>query len=115
MFERTDTLVLHAVDLTFSSARLLPVDGSGTAVPLRTRVDAEAQTVTLTAPLTAGSNIIYRVTYTKAPSSGISGGTLAQIALSVNANAAPELDLPGTMTVEGDTTGGWVAAYTATE
>ena len=71
-------------------------------------------TVTLTAPLTAGSNIIYRVTYTKAPSSGISGGTLAQIALSVNANAAPELDLPGTMTVEGDTTGGWVAAYTAT-
>ena len=71
-------------------------------------------TVTLTAPLTAGTNIIYRVTYTKAPSSGISGGTLAQIALSVNANAAPELDLPGTMTVEGDTTGGWVAAYTAT-
>ncbi|WP_162301974.1 M1 family metallopeptidase [Croceibacterium ferulae] len=50
VFERTDTLVLHALDLTFSAARLLPVDGSGTIVPLRTRVDADAQTVTLTAP-----------------------------------------------------------------
>ncbi|WP_347302323.1 M1 family metallopeptidase [Croceibacterium sp. TMG7-5b_MA50] len=50
VFERTDTLVMHAVDLTFSAARLLPADGSGTAIPLRWTVDPEAQTVSLKAP-----------------------------------------------------------------
>ena len=59
--------------------------------------------VTLKAPPAAGTNLVYRVTYAKAPTGGISGGTLAQIVLSVAANAAPELDLPGDATVEGNT------------
>ncbi len=70
--------------------------------------------VTLTAPSVAGTNFVYRVAYAKTPSTGVSGSTLAQIVLSVDANAAPELDLPADMTAEADTAGGWVAAYTAT-
>ena len=70
--------------------------------------------VTLTAPLAAGSNYVYRVAFTGSPGGGTSGTTMAQVALSVVADAAPELDLPAGMTVEGNTTGGWLGTYVAT-
>ncbi len=75
---------------------------------------ATSSHVTLTAPKAAGTNYVYRITYARSPSTGTSGTTLAQILLSVEANTPPELDLPGDMTVEGDTTGGWTAAFDAT-
>ena len=50
LFERTDTLTLHALELDITMARLMPADGSGQPVPLRVRMDAEDQTVRLTAP-----------------------------------------------------------------
>ena len=70
--------------------------------------------VTIVAPLAAGSNYIYRVAFTRSPSGGTSGTTMAQVALSVAANAAPELDLPADMNVEGNATGGWLGTYAAT-
>jgi len=60
VFERTNTLVLNAVDLTFSSASLAPANAGGQPVALRTSVDADAQTVTLTAPAAFGPGA-YRV------------------------------------------------------
>ncbi len=50
VFQRTDTLTLHANELAFASARLLPANGAGQGVALEARTDAEAQTVELTAP-----------------------------------------------------------------
>lgn len=70
--------------------------------------------VTLTAPSAAGSNYLYRVTYARGPSGGTSGTTLAQVVLSVAANSAPELDLPGDMTLEGNAPGGWAGEFIAT-
>src|SRR5262249_35080825 len=67
--------------------------------------------VSLTAP-TVGGSFVYRVTFVRTPSTGTSGTTLAQIALSVDANTPPQLDMPGDLTREADTTGGWTAAFT---
>jgi len=50
LFERSDTLTLHALELDISMARLMPADGSGEPVPLRVRMDEAEQTVRLTAP-----------------------------------------------------------------
>ncbi len=50
VFERTDALTLHANELEFVEARLLPADGRGKGVALDAKVDAEAQTVRLTPP-----------------------------------------------------------------
>jgi len=50
VFERTDTLTLHANELQFTMARLLRADGSGEPIPLETELDAAAQTVRLEAP-----------------------------------------------------------------
>jgi hypothetical protein len=69
--------------------------------------------VTITAP-TAGGSYTFRITYTRGPSGGTSGTTLAQVVLSVPANTAPELDLPGDMTLEGNTTGGWTGDFAVT-
>jgi HYR domain len=78
----------------------------------------EVSHVTLTAPSTPGTGYVYRITFDRSPSGGTSGTTLAQLALSVSAdpapNTPPSLSLPGDLTVEADHTGGWIAAYTAT-
>ena len=50
VFERTDALTLHAVNLAFTAARLFRADGTGEAIPLEAHVDADAQTVRLEAP-----------------------------------------------------------------
>jgi aminopeptidase N len=50
VFERTDALTLHANELEFATARLLPAAGQGEGIALEAKVDAEAQTVRLSAP-----------------------------------------------------------------
>ena len=75
---------------------------------------AQPSHVTLKAPSTPGTGYVYRVTYARAPSTGTTGTTLAQIALSVSGNTPPVLDLPADMTVEADVAGGWIAAYSVT-
>jgi HYR domain len=74
----------------------------------------QASHVTLTAPTVAGTGYVYRITYARAPGTGTSGTTLAQIALSVSGNTPPVLDLPADMTVEADVAGGWIAAFGVT-
>ena len=48
--ERTDTLTLHANELDFSDARLVPAPDAGDGVALEVKVDRAAQTVRLRAP-----------------------------------------------------------------
>ncbi|HEY6815205.1 MAG TPA: M1 family metallopeptidase, partial [Croceibacterium sp.] len=57
VFERTQTLTLHANELEFTLARLMPADGRGEGVALEAKVDPEAQTVRLEAgrPIAPGS------------------------------------------------------------
>jgi len=50
VFERTDALTLHANELAFRSARLLPAGAAGAGIALEPEIDAEAQTVRLKAP-----------------------------------------------------------------
>ena len=50
VFERTDTLTLHANELDVSLAVLLPADGRGDGLELDVAVDAAAQTMRLTSP-----------------------------------------------------------------
>ena len=40
VFERTDALTLHANELAFTSARLLPAGGRGEGIALEAKVDA---------------------------------------------------------------------------
>jgi aminopeptidase N len=54
VYERTDALTLHANELEFASAQLLPAGGGGEGVALIPEVDAEAQTVRLVAPEAIG-------------------------------------------------------------
>lgn len=55
VFEKSSTLVLHAVELDISSARLIPATG-GAAMPMQVRLDKAAQTVSFSAdqPVPAG-------------------------------------------------------------
>src|SRR6185295_10510782 len=50
VFERTDTLTLHANELQFTVARLVPANGAGAGVVLDAQIDPDAQTVRLKAP-----------------------------------------------------------------
>ena len=75
--------------------------------------------VTLRAPTTPNVGYTYTVGFTRtlAPAGNDDGNALpgtppsVSFRLAVVANAAPVLTLPSDMTVEGDTTGGWTAAY----
>jgi aminopeptidase N len=50
VYERTDAVTLHANELDFTSARLIPAVGPGDQIPLDPQIDAAAQTVRLVAP-----------------------------------------------------------------
>jgi aminopeptidase N len=50
LFERSNTLTLHALELDITMARLMPADGSAEPVVLRVAMGAADQTVRLTAP-----------------------------------------------------------------
>jgi len=52
LFERTDTLTLHAVDLDITTARIIPEGAAGEGAPLRVALDEANQTVRLTSPAT---------------------------------------------------------------
>ena len=69
--------------------------------------------VSITAPSAPGSHV-FKVAFARSPSGGVTGTTIAQFMLTVASNTSPVLDLPGDLVVEGDTTGGWTAAFTAT-
>jgi aminopeptidase N len=49
VFERAAALTLHANELAFQSAHLIPAGAAGAGIPLETRLDPDAQTVVLEA------------------------------------------------------------------
>jgi hypothetical protein len=69
--------------------------------------------VSITAPGVEG-NHVFRVSYAKTPTGSATGTTIVQFLVTVAANTAPVLHLPPDMTVEGNTTGGWSAEFSAT-
>ena len=96
-----------------------PADGASCPEDLPTHAAAAASLVTLRAPTAVGNDLRYVVRWGKtlspagngdADAVGRSASSLT-ITLDVVANTPPTLALPGSMTVEGDRTGGWLAAY----
>jgi hypothetical protein len=78
--------------------------------------------VTITAPDTTGAGRLFQVGYGRTyepiatnDGSNVSGSmfTVVSYSLDVVSNTAPVLDLPSAVTLEGDTTGGALAAYAA--
>jgi hypothetical protein len=94
-----------------------PDDGSGCGSPVPSMTGTNS-TVVLRAPSSAGSytfSLFFAGTLSPAGNNDASALGLTQPAvdftLDVVGNTAPSLSLPGDMTVEGDTTGGWTAAF----
>ncbi len=96
------------------------VDTEGCADTTRTVLSAPVQ-IKLKAPSTPGDDYQYDLMFRRSLSTGGNNDATAfsrtppalTILVDVVANTPPVLHLPADMTVEGDTTGGWTAAYTA--
>jgi hypothetical protein len=73
-----------------------------------------ASVVTIVAPTIQDTGYIFRIEYGKSPLTGLSGITTMTFRLAVGPNATPVVTVPGPITVEGNTLGGWTAAYSAT-
>jgi hypothetical protein len=94
-------------------------DGSTCASPSPTFTGAATSSVTLRAPTTPNVGYVYTIGWTRSISpAGIDdahalSGSFSSVSftLAVVANTAPVLTVPADQTVEGDTTGGWTAAY----
>ena len=95
-------------------------DDEGCADTTRTVFSAPVQ-IKLKAPSTPGNDYQYDLMFARSLSTGGHNDGIAfsrtppalSILVDVVANTPPVLDLPADMTVEGDTTGGWTAAYAA--
>ena len=114
-----------AAILSVTSASVGPVpagwtaDGTGCDDPAPVFQGTVASTVRLRAPSVPNVGYIYTITWSRSisPVGGddaraISGtASSVSFSLDVVTNASPVLTVPADQTVEGDTTGGWVAAY----
>ena len=97
------------------------VDGDGCPFPAPTLTGDASSEVHLKAPSSVGTGYTYTLFYSRtlAPVGvdddntwGVTS-TAVQFQLDVVTNTPPTLHLPADMTVEGDTTGGWTAAFSA--
>lgn len=95
-----------------------PVDGAACPSPAPTVATHVPSVVTLRAPTAPNVNYTYTIGYTRTvfPAGGTDGSAVAQapsivIRLDVADNTPPVVTVPDDQTVEGDTTGGWTAAY----
>jgi hypothetical protein len=114
--------------LSVSSASLGPVpadwtaDNEGCPFPAPTFTTSATSDVRLRAPSIVGAGFTYTIFYSRTlspvgnadDSSWGRSSTAVSFQLDVVNNTPPILHLPTDMTVEGDTTGGWTAAFTAT-
>ena len=99
-----------------------PLDGAACTAANQPLTSNGPSTITIDAPEVDGVGYLFQVGYADsfAPVSGNDGQaiagtiTFASFTLDVVSNTAPVLDLPSAVTLEGDTTGGALAAYTAT-
>ena len=99
-----------------------PLDGDACSTANTPFASTTPSRVTIVAPPADGEDYLYQVGYMDSfePPSGndgsaISGSiTFASFILDVVSNTAPVLQLPSAVTLEGDTAGGALAAYTAT-
>lgn len=93
------------------------IDGAGCPVPAPTLVGGSSQVV-IEAPAALNVGYVYTIGYARSVSpagaddaNALRGTTSIAFRLAVVADAAPVLTLPADRTVEGDTRGGWTAAY----
>lgn len=93
-------------------------DGQACPFPVPTLTSGTASLVTITAPAAVNVGYIYTIGYARSVSpagaddaNALRSTTVVSFRLAVVANAAPVLTVPADLTVEGDTTGGWTAAY----
>ena len=98
-----------------------PSDGTFCPSPAPALAGTAASVVQLRAPALAGSNYEFFITWSRTlspagslDSSALKGGTTLTVIVDVVTNTPPVLTTPGDLTVEGDTTGGWIAAFSAT-
>lgn len=98
-----------------------PADGAFCPSPAPALAGTAASAVQLRAPVLAGSDYEFFITWSRTlspagslDSSALKGGTTLRVIVDVVANTAPVLTTPGDLTVEGDTTGGWIAVFSAT-
>jgi hypothetical protein len=94
-------------------------DGEGCPFPAPTLSSATTSVLTLRAPTVPGTGYSYTLMYDRSLSPGgsldsgaLRSATAVTFILEVVANTPPTLTLPAGGTVEGDTTGGWIAAWT---
>ncbi|HEY0444521.1 MAG TPA: HYR domain-containing protein, partial [Candidatus Limnocylindrales bacterium] len=95
-----------------------PVDGDACG-PNLAPISSSPATLTIHAPTVPGTGYLYTLVWTRdlSPESDTDAGTFTGMAsitvsLDVLGNNAPQLGLPGSVTLEGDTAGGATAAYT---
>jgi HYR domain len=97
-----------------------PADGLGCPSPVPSMVGTVRSTVTLRAPTTPRTNYIYTIVYDRSltPADPQSDGTAfsrtaTQVSFTLNVvgNTAPTLTVPPSLTVQGNTTGGWIANW----
>lgn len=93
-------------------------DGQACPFPAPTISSGTASLVTITAPAALNVGYVYTIGYGRSVSPGgtddenaVRGTTSVSFRLAVVANAAPVLTVPADTTVEGNTIGGWTAAY----
>jgi hypothetical protein len=113
---------LAATDITLGPPPATwPLDGDPCTAADTPVASSGTSTVTLTAPALDGEGYLYQVGFIRSydPVSGDDGSavnngpfTFLTLTLDVVSNTAPVLDLPSAITLEGDTTGGALAAYT---
>jgi HYR domain len=95
------------------------VDTQGCPSPVPSIVGATRSTVTLRAPTTTGNGYTYTIVYDRSLSPGnASDGsafsrTATQVSFTLNVvgNTPPTLTVPPSVTVQGNTTGGWIADW----
>ncbi|MGH2474594.1 MAG: HYR domain-containing protein [Candidatus Limnocylindrales bacterium] len=113
--------------VSVSSATLDPIEGAwaaddeGCPTPAPSTDNGSWSRVTLRAPTVPGDGYAYTVMWdrTLSPDGANDDQALSRtpttvdFTLDVLGNVPPSLDLPASMTVEGDTTGGWTADWSA--